>query len=114
MASATAATPSPVRALVANIGRPFAHGSRFGQHRVEIDADERRQVGLVDDQQVAAQHARPALARNVVAAGNVDHEHPPIDQIEREGRRKIVAAGFENDQLEAGKFTPPARRRRRC
>ena len=103
IASATAATPSPVRALVARIGRPSRTAACFRQHGVEIDAHERRQVDLVDDQQIAAQHARSALARNIIAAGDVDHEDPPIDQIEREGGREIVAAGFEDDQFDAGK-----------
>ena len=82
----------------------LAHRARFLKHGVEIDADKRRKIDLVDHQKVAAQHARSALARNVVAAGDIDDENPPIDQIEREGRGEIVAAGFEHDQLDAGKL----------
>ena len=104
MASATASTPAPVRALVAKIGRPSRTVRASVKHGVEIDADERRKIDLVDDQQVAAQHARPALARNIVAACDIDDENPPIDQIERERRGEIVAAGFEHDQLDAGKL----------
>jgi hypothetical protein len=32
----------------------------------------RREVGLVDDEQVAARHAGASLARDLVAAGDVD------------------------------------------
>ena len=82
----------------AGVGRQdqaaLAHRARFREHGVEIDADERRKIDLVDDQQIATQHARPALARNIVAAGDIDDENPPIDQIEREGRGEIVAAGI--------------------
>ena len=53
---------------------PSANGSRFRQHRTQVDAYERRQIRLVNDQQIAAQDARPALARNIVAAGNVDQK----------------------------------------
>ena len=80
---------------------------------VELDADIRRQIDLVDDEQIAPQQSRSLLARNVVAARDVDHEDPPIDQIERKGRCEIVAAGLEQDQFDAGKPAPRARRRRR-
>jgi hypothetical protein len=62
-----------------------------------------REISLVDDQQIAAQDAGAAFARNIVAARDVDDEDPPVNQIEREGRGEIVAARFEQDQLEARK-----------
>ena len=43
---------------------------------------------------------RPALARDVVAAGHVDDEQPVVDQVEREGRGEVVAAALDQDQVE--------------
>jgi len=81
---------------------PLADAFGLGQHRRQIDSDIRRKIDLVDDEQVAAQQPRSPLARNVVATGDVDDEDPPVDQIQREGRSQIVAAGLEQDQLDAG------------
>src|SRR5258708_38399673 len=52
------------------------HLAGFAHHAIEVDIHIGRQVGLVDDQQIALDHAEAALARNVVAAGNIDHENP--------------------------------------
>ena len=49
--------------------------------------------------------ARAALAGDVVAAGDVDDEHPEIGEIAGEGGGQVVAAAFQQDQFEAGK--PP-------
>ena len=62
------------------------------------------QIDLVDDQQVALDDAGAALARDVVSAGHVDHEHPVVDQIQREGRCEVVAAALDQDQLQAGEL----------
>src|SRR5689334_13607446 len=80
-----------------------AHLPCVGEHAIEIDADMRREIDLVDDQEITAQQTRPALARNVIAAGDIDDEDPPVDEIEREGRSEIVATGFEQDQLDTRK-----------
>ena len=34
----------------------------------------RREIDLVDDQEITAQQTRPALARNVIAAGDIDDD----------------------------------------
>src|SRR5258708_24940947 len=95
---------SRARSRVGRDYRPagaYAFGLR--QHRRKFDPDIGRQIDLVDDQEVAAEQPRSSFARNVVATGDVDHKHPPVDEIEREGRSEVVAARFEQDQLKAGK-----------
>ena len=50
-----------------------------------------------------AHDAEPALAWNVVASRRVDDEHPVVDEFEREGRGEIVAARFDQHDLELRK-----------
>ena len=45
-----------------------------------------------------------ALARNLVARGDVDHIEADVRQLGAEGRGKVIAAGFDDDQIEIGKF----------
>ena len=47
---------------------------------LEVGADERGEVGLVDHEQVGGGDARAALARHLVAAGHVDHEDLHVDE----------------------------------
>src|SRR5882757_10292719 len=77
-----------------------AHAIGFGQHSLKVDPDIGRQIDLVDDEEIAAQQSRSLLARNIVTSCDVDHEHPPVDEVERKGRSEIVAAGFEQDQFD--------------
>ena len=44
-----------------------AHLARVAVHHLEVGADQRREIDLVDDQQVGAGDAGPALARDLVA-----------------------------------------------
>ena len=48
----------------------------------------------------------PAFRGNLVAGGDVDHVDGEIGQFRREGRGQIVAAGFDQNQVEIGKFRP--------
>jgi hypothetical protein len=43
--------------------RPSRRARRCRRHHAEVGADVRREVGLVDDEEVALGDARPALAR---------------------------------------------------
>ena len=63
-------TSSPRRSLMfVNTHGPLAaHLQRVALHDVERRADHRREIDLVDDQQVGAHDAGAALARNLVAA----------------------------------------------
>ena len=38
-----------------------------------------------------------------VAARGVDHKQPVIDELERESRGEVVAAGFDEHHVELGK-----------
>src|SRR5579883_2648157 len=79
-----------------------AHLARVPVHHLEARADQRREIDLVDDQQIRARDARPALARDLVAGGDVDDVEGDIRELRAEGRREIVAAGFDEDEIEAG------------
>ena len=59
-----------------------------------------RKIQLVDDQKIGLQDARPTFAWNIVALPHINHEHPPIDQVKREGRGKVIPAAFDEDQIE--------------
>src|SRR5262249_21696156 len=67
-----------------------AHPPRVLVHFLERGADMGRQVDLVDDQEVRARDAGPALRRDLVAGGHVDHVDGHVGQFRREGRGKIV------------------------
>ena len=90
---ARAATAAP------SAGRPRTR-LRVAAHHREVGADQRRQVGLVDHQQVGAGDAGPALARHLVAAGHVDHEDLPVDQARAERGGQVVAAALHQHQVE--------------
>ena len=64
----------------------------------------RGQVDLVDDQQVAAGDPRSALARDLVAGGHVDDVDGDVGQFGAEGGRQVVAARFDQDQVQRRKF----------
>ena len=76
-----------------------AHAAGIARHHVEVGADERRQVGLVDDEQVGLRDSRAALARNLVAARHVDHVDREVGELAAELRREVVAAAFDEQEL---------------
>jgi CubicO group peptidase (beta-lactamase class C family) len=78
---------------------------------IEAGADERREVDLVDHQQVGAGDAGAALARDLVAGGDVDDVDRQVGQFRAEGGRQVVAAAFDQDQVEPGKRVADRRRR---
>src|SRR5262249_20136099 len=82
---------------------PHALGIR--RHDGEVRADQRRQVDLVDDEQVRAGDSWSALARYLFACRDVDHVNREIRQLGTERRRQVVPARFDEAQLRAGK--PP-------
>jgi len=59
-----------------------------------------RQILLVDHQKVRAGDARPALARDFLALADRNHIDRHVGEIGREGRGEIVAAGFDEHQVE--------------
>ncbi len=66
----------------------------------EIGADMRGEIGLVDDEQIGAGDAGTALARDFLALADADHIKRQIGEIGREGRGKIVAARFDENDVE--------------
>src|SRR3954447_24973877 len=62
-------------------------------HHGEARADMRREVDLVDDEKVGAGDPGTALARDLLAAGDVDDVDRQVGELGREGRGEVVAAG---------------------
>src|SRR5690349_9393758 len=60
----------------------------------------RREIDLVDDQEITASDAGSAFARNLVSAGDIDYVDPDIDQFGTEGGGQVVAAAFDEDQFQ--------------
>src|SRR5205823_1771664 len=63
-------------------------------------ADMRGQVRLVDHQQVGPGDAGAALARDLVAARDVDDVDAQVRQLGAEGRGQVVAAALDDDQVQ--------------
>ncbi len=81
-------------------GRPRRTSFASATIRSRFDADEGRKIGLVDHQEIGLEDAEPAFARDIVAAGRIDDEQPIVDELEREGRGEIVAAGLDQHDIE--------------
>ena len=84
-------------------GPVAAHPTRVAFHHIERRADVRREVDLVDDQQIGPRDAGPALARDLVARGDVDDVDRQVGELGREGRGQVVAAALDQDQSRPGK-----------
>ena len=82
-------------------GRALGTGrGEVAAHALEVGADVRREVDLVDDEQVGLDEPEAALARDVVAGRDVDHVEPVVDEIGGEGGGEVVAAGLDQDDVE--------------
>ena len=73
-------------------------------HHFERGADVGREVDLVDDEEIGAGDAGAALPRDLLAGGDVDHVEGEVGELRREGGGEIVAAGFDQHQIEIGKL----------
>ena len=80
--------------------QPLPPLGRLAHHALDVGADERRQVGLVDHQQVGAGDAGAALARDVVARGDVDDEDLHVRERGGEDRGQVVAAALDEDDVQ--------------
>ena len=89
--------------------RPRRHGQRSTSSiiRWHVDADVRRQVGIVDHEEIRAFDPRPALACDVAATGDVEDEDMCVDEGGREGRGEIVAPRFHQNRVQP-ECTPPS------
>src|SRR5204863_2990872 len=72
-------------------GPQAAHAPRVTVHHLEAGADQGREIGLVDDQEVGAGDAWAALARDLVARRDIDDVDRQIGELGREGGGEIVA-----------------------
>src|SRR4051812_39726785 len=77
----------------------MAHLLRVAVHHLKRRADHRREVDLVDDQQIALRDAGPAFARDLVARGDVDDIERQVGELRTEGGGEVVAAGLDQDQI---------------
>ena len=76
-----------------------AHARGVALHHSEIGPDVRREIGLVDHEQVGLRDARAALARHLVAPGDVDHVDREVGELAAVLGREVVAAGLDEEQL---------------
>ena len=98
--AATASTPSPSRMQVKTNGRS-PRILRASRSITSSDAPTcGREIGLVDDQQIGPGDAGAALARDLVAAGDVDHVERQVGQLGAEGGGQVVAAALDDDEVE--------------
>ena len=72
-----------------------APGPSLTEHQVDVGADVRGQVDLVDHEQVGERHAGATLAGDVIAASGVDDEYLDIDEPAAEDRCQVVATRFD-------------------
>ena len=72
---------------------------RVALHDAEVGADERREVDLVDHEEVGARDAGAALARDLLAGGHVDHVDREVGELGAEGRGEVVAAALDQAEL---------------
>src|SRR5262249_56527684 len=83
--------------------RPLsAHEPGVARHDVEAGADVRGEVDLVDHEEIRTRHAGPALARDFVSSGDVDHIDRRVDQLGAEAGGQIVATGLQEHDLQVG------------
>src|SRR5262249_42695288 len=83
---------------------PVSYGSRVTSHHSKVGSDVRREIDLVDDEQIAAGYAGSALARHLVAAGHVDDVDTHVNQLRAERCGEVVAPGFEKDDFDIRKL----------
>ncbi len=74
----------------------------IGCHHVQIGPHIGREIGFVDQQQVAGADGRTTFAWDFIALGDIDDVDVGIDEFGRKSRREIVAATFDEDELQIG------------
>ena len=102
MKSMTSCRPLPRDRSVKPNGRLPRMRRGVALHHVEIDVHIGREVALVDDQEIGARDAGPALARDLLALADRDDIERQVGEVGREGGGEIVAAGFDEDDVEIG------------
>ena len=79
---------------------PVTGRTPLALHPVDVDADIRGEICLVDDEQVGAGDARPTLADDVPSPGDVEHEDLRVDERGRERRGEVVPAGLDEHKIQ--------------
>src|SRR5271170_7594017 len=83
--------------------RPLAaRDTRVALHHAKIRSDIGSKIDFVDYQQARSHDSRPALARNLVAFGDVDHVDSRVPHLGAESRRKIVPATLDDHDSQIG------------
>ena len=97
-----ASRPSPCFTEAKTVGPAPRILSASRRITSQVRADGRREVDLVDHEDVRLRDARPALARHLVAARDVDDVDREVRELVREVRREVVAARLAQQQLGVG------------
>ncbi len=69
-----------------------AHSFRVAVHHAEICAHGDGEVGFIYHEKIGLGDAWPSLARNLVAAGNVDHLDGVVREFTTEAGGQVIAA----------------------
>jgi hypothetical protein len=72
----------------------------LADHQVRVDAHVRREIGLVDDEQIGSRDPRTALTDDIAAAGDIEDEDLDVHERGGEGGGEVVAAGLDEDQVD--------------
>src|ERR1700759_1185367 len=95
-------TPWPARRLVSTNGRvPRIRLASRSITSSEAPTCGARSILLITRRSERVM-AGPALGRDLVAGGDVDHVDGEVGELGREGGGEVVAAGFDQDEVEIG------------
>src|SRR5260370_155814 len=99
---AMVSTPSPARRLLNTNGR--VPRMRLASRSMTVSEAPTWGARSILLRQVGARDARAAFGRNLVAGGDVDDIKRQVRKLRRKCRRQVVAAGFDQNEIERRKF----------
>ena len=91
--------PLPILHLRKDRRPALSHLGRITLHNSQIRAYNLRQINLIHNQQVRARDARPALARDLVPSGDINHVDDEIRQFARVVGGEVIAAGLNQQEV---------------
>src|SRR5260221_9074354 len=68
-------------------------------HHFERSANIGSQVGLIDNEKVGSSDSRPSFSGDFFATVNIDHINREIGELRTEGRREVIAPGFDENNV---------------
>lgn len=77
----------------------LAHVGRVPLHHLQIRSNGLGKIDLVHHQQVRPGDTRPALARDLVAARDVNHVDDEVGQFARVVRSEVITAGLDQEEI---------------